>query len=64
MALLEREQRNDVEVPERPPMWARRDLKSRLFTYFRRALSLALVLIATCAGGYLVLVGYHAEPAS
>ncbi len=40
-------------------MWARRDLKSRLFTYFRRALSLTLVLIATCAGGYLALVGYH-----
>ena len=39
-------------------MWARRDLKSRLLTYARRALSLLLVLIATCAGGYLALVGY------
>ena len=54
MALLEREQQH-----EHPPSWARRDLKSRLFTYFRRALSLTLVVIATCAGGYLALVGYH-----
>src|SRR4051795_6166038 len=56
MALLEREQQQDV--PEHP-MWARRDLKSRQLTYFRRALSLTLVVIATCAGGYLALVGYH-----
>ncbi len=40
-------------------MWARRDLKSRIFAYLRRALSLTVVLIATCAGGYLALVGYH-----
>jgi predicted phosphodiesterase len=40
-------------------MWARQDLGSRLFTYSRRALSLVAVLIATCAGGYLALVGYH-----
>src|SRR3954451_2984294 len=62
MALLERAKQHADEPlygPERPPMWGRRDLKSRLLTYFRRALSLALVLIATCAGGYLALVGYH-----
>src|SRR3954452_8721823 len=62
MALLERAKQHadePLDGPERPPMWARRDLKSRLLTYFRRALSLALVLIATCAGGYLALVGYH-----
>src|SRR3954451_979103 len=56
MALLERE---TVYGPEPPPMWIRRDLKSRLLTYFRRALSLTLVLLATCAGGYLALVTYH-----
>src|SRR3954471_11930145 len=62
MALLERAKQHADEPlygPERPPMWARRDLKSRLLTYFRRALSLTLVFIATCAGGYLALVGYH-----
>src|SRR3954468_11382469 len=48
-----------AQLAERPPMWARTDLGSRALTYFRRALSLTLVLIATCAGGYLVLVGYH-----
>src|SRR3954464_9776394 len=54
MALVERETQDpDADAP------SRRDLKSRLLTYFRRALSLALVLIATCAGGYLALVGYH-----
>src|SRR3954447_22095682 len=53
MALLEREK------PLALPTWARRDVKSRLLTYFRRALSLTLVLLATCAGGYLALVGYH-----
>src|SRR3954471_56070 len=42
-----------------PPMWARRDLKSRIFANLRRALRLVVVLIATCAGGYLALVGYH-----
>src|SRR3954471_10495449 len=62
MALLERAKQHADEPlygPERPPMWARRDVKSRLLTYFRRALSLTLVLIATCAGGYLALVTYH-----
>src|SRR3954449_14976 len=54
MALLEKQY-----APERPPMWARRDVKSRLLTYLRRALSLSLVLLATAAGGYLALVGYH-----
>src|SRR3954470_2277672 len=53
MALLEREKRAVV------PMWARRDLKSRLLTYFRRALSVILVLLATLGGGYLALVGFH-----
>ncbi|MDA0181302.1 metallophosphoesterase [Solirubrobacter phytolaccae] len=43
----------------RVPTWARRDLKSRLITYARRALSLMLVVVATCAGGYLALVGYQ-----
>src|ERR1041384_2286736 len=56
MALLAREKQY---APERPPMWARRDVKSRILTYFRRALSLTLVLLAPCAGGYLALVGYH-----
>ncbi len=46
------------ETEHPPPMWARRDLKSRLLTYARRALSLLLVLIATCAGAYLAIVGY------
>src|SRR3954464_12227596 len=58
MALAEREAPL-LEGEERPPMWARRDLGSRLLTYLRRALSLSLVLIATCGGGYLALVGYH-----
>ena len=40
-------------------MWARRDLKSRLITYLRRALSIFLVVLATCAGAYLPLVAYH-----
>src|SRR4051812_18846186 len=48
-----------TEPAERPPMWARRDLGSRIFANLRRALSLTVVLIATCAGGYLALVGYH-----
>src|SRR3954471_14730731 len=56
MALAERE---ELLAEEQPPMWGRRDLRSRLLTYFRRALSLTLVLVATCAGGYLALVGYH-----
>src|SRR3954469_8472871 len=56
MALLEREVAGPED--EHPPMWARRDLKSRLLTNLRRALSLALVLLATCAGGYLALVAY------
>src|SRR3954470_14847983 len=53
MALLERDKR------DAGPVWARRDLRSRLLTYLRRALSLALVLVATVGGGYLALVGYH-----
>ena len=40
-------------------MWARRDLKSRLITYLRRALSIFLVVLATGAGAYLALVAYH-----
>src|SRR4051794_20282769 len=44
---------------ERVPLWARRDVKSRLLTLARRALSLTLVLGATLAGGYLAVVGYH-----
>src|SRR3954471_20790324 len=66
MALLERAKQHADEPlygPERPPMWARRDLGSRLLTYLRRALSLSLVLIATCGGGYLALVGYHQSKA-
>src|SRR5262249_46081561 len=34
-------------------------LKRRLIIYARRALSLALVILATCSGGYLALVTYH-----
>src|ERR1700755_3445755 len=56
MALLERE---TVYGPEPPPRWARRDIKSRLLTYFRRVLSLALVFLATLGGGYLALVTFH-----
>ena len=41
---------------------ARRE--SRLITYLRRALSIFLVVLATCAGGYLVLVGYHQRRAA
>src|SRR4051812_26205902 len=48
-----------AQLAKRPPMWARRDLGSRALTYFRRALSVTLVLVATCGGGYLALVGYH-----
>src|SRR3954464_3447745 len=48
-----------AQLAERPPRWARPDLGSRALVYFRRTLSVALVLIATCAGGYLALVGYH-----
>src|SRR3954464_11592064 len=48
-----------AQLAERPPMWARTDLGSRALTYFRRALSLTLVLLATCAGGDLARVGYH-----
>jgi predicted phosphodiesterase len=53
--VLDREQRK-TERP--PPMWARRDLKSRVLTHARRALAVLLVLIATLAGGYLAIVGY------
>ena len=42
----------------RPPLWARRDWKSRVITLARRAFSLVLVMAATCAGSYLALVGY------
>src|SRR3954464_1179348 len=52
-----------TEPAKRPPMWARRDLKSRIFANLRRALSLTVVLVATCAGGYLALVGYHQSKA-
>src|SRR4051812_29267553 len=48
-----------AQLAKRPPIWARRDLWSRALTYVRRGLSITLVLIATCAGGYLALVGYH-----
>src|SRR3954470_8024418 len=48
-----------AQLAKRPPIWTRRNLGSRALIYFRRALSVALVLIATCAGGYLALVGYH-----
>lgn len=48
-----------AHVAQRPPAWARRDLKARLITYARRALSVILVVVATAAGGYLALVGYH-----
>jgi predicted phosphodiesterase len=54
-SVLQREQRN---ADEPPPIWARRDLKSRIVTYARRALSLLLVFLATLAGGYLALVVY------
>jgi len=43
----------------RVPTWARRDLRSRLITSARRALSLLLVIAATCGGGYFALVAYH-----
>src|SRR3954452_14848109 len=48
-----------AQATQRAPMWARHDVRSRLLTYFRRALSVTLVLLATCAGGCLALVGYH-----
>src|SRR3954468_6488395 len=48
-----------AQLAKRPPSWARRGLGSRALTYARRALSITLVLLATCAGGYLALVGYH-----
>jgi predicted phosphodiesterase len=54
--------RQDEQFPDddgSPPMWARRDLKSRLITYLRRALSIFLVIVATGAGAYLALVTYH-----
>ncbi len=54
-SVLDRER---LKAEDPPPMWARRDLKSRLLTYARRAFSLLLVLIATCAGGYLAIIGY------
>jgi predicted phosphodiesterase len=56
--LLERRARAARPPEERPPLWARRDLKSRLLTLARRAFSIALVLLATCAGAYLSIVGF------
>ena len=49
---------NERETEAPTPMWARRDWKSRILTVARRAFSLALVVLATCAGGYLAIVGY------
>src|SRR5687767_10561228 len=43
----------------RPPLWARRDWKSRVLATARRALSLTLVMLATAGGAYLAFVGYH-----
>src|ERR1700712_3093333 len=51
--------RQEQDAPATTPMWARRDFKSRILTYFRRALSLFLVLVAALGGGYLALVGFH-----
>src|SRR6478735_11078269 len=54
--------RQDEQFPDDdgpPPMWARRDLKSRLITYLRRAVSIFLLVFATGAGAYLALVTYH-----
>ena len=59
VGVLQRERRGTGPGGEPPPIWARRDLKSRLVTYGRRALSILLVLAATITGGYLALVGYH-----
>jgi predicted phosphodiesterase len=42
-----------------PPMWKRRGFKARAVLTARRALSLVLVFLATLAGGYLVLAGFH-----
>jgi predicted phosphodiesterase len=42
-----------------PPRWARRDVKSRLITHLRRALSVVLVVLATCGGSYLALVAFQ-----
>lgn len=47
-----------IAVEDKPPAWAKRDVKSRLITHARRALSLTLVIVATCGGGYLALVAY------
>ena len=54
--LLERQ-----ESAERPPRRVGRWLqfKARSLLNLRRLLALALVLVATCAGGYLALVSYH-----
>lgn len=57
-SVLERqEQYSEDDGP--PPRYMRRDFKSRLITYFRRALSIFFVVLATCAGSYLALVAYH-----
>jgi predicted phosphodiesterase len=54
MAVLER-----PTGEERPPLWARRGRRARALVAARRALSILVVVAATCAGGYLVLVGFH-----
>jgi predicted phosphodiesterase len=57
-SVLER-QAQDAEDDGAPPRHLRRDLKSRLLTFLRRALSIVLVVVATCGGSYLALVAYH-----
>jgi predicted phosphodiesterase len=54
--VLQREERQ-----ERPPLWARRDWTSRALTIVRRAISLTFVVLATCGGAYLAIVGYHQQ---
>src|SRR3954465_9368663 len=56
MALLDGSKRDDSQ---RTPIWARRDARSRILSTLRRALSIVVVFLATCGGGYLALVGYH-----
>src|ERR687894_102298 len=53
------------ESVERPPRRVRTWLgfKARALLNLRRLLALALVLVATCAGGYLALVSYHDDDA-
>jgi predicted phosphodiesterase len=55
--LLER--RTRIARPrERPPLEVLRGRRARALLILRRALALALVLVATLGGGYLALVGY------